>query len=36
MSIKKFIKPWKGEDKRYYDRVEYPPGQGPVLKVDEH
>ncbi|MFC1488383.1 PilZ domain-containing protein [Thermodesulfobacteriota bacterium] len=36
MGIKKLIKAWKGEDKRYYDRVEYPPDQRPVLKVEEH
>jgi len=36
MGIKKLIKAWKGEDKRYYDRVEYPPDQRPVLKVGEH
>jgi len=34
MSIKKLVKAWKGEDKRYYDRVEYPLGQRPVLKVE--
>jgi hypothetical protein len=34
MGIKKLIKAWKGEDKRYYDRVEYPPDKRPVLKVE--
>ncbi|MFC1811111.1 PilZ domain-containing protein [Thermodesulfobacteriota bacterium] len=36
MSIKKLIKAWKGKNKRYYDRVEYPPDQRPILKVEEH
>ncbi len=36
MVLKRLTKLWKGEDKRYYDRVEYPPDQRPVLKVEEH
>ena len=36
MSIKKLVKAWKGEDQRYYDRVEYPPDHRPVLKVEGH
>ena len=36
MVIKKLAKAWKSDDRRYYDRVEYPPDQRPILKVEEH